>query len=57
MIPIGFLMITITPGEVAWIMSGLNLATAENILGLNASESGTFWYNGHGKLRNRNLGN
>jgi hypothetical protein len=32
-------------------MSGLNLFTSENILGLNASESGTFWYRGHGKLK------
>jgi hypothetical protein len=50
-------MITIIPGEVAWIMSGLNLFTSENILGLNASESGTFWYRGHGKLKRRVLGN
>jgi hypothetical protein len=39
------------PGEVAWIMSGLNLATSWKILGLSANESGTFWYIGHGKLK------
>jgi hypothetical protein len=39
------------PGEVACIMSGLNLVTSENILGLNANERGTFWYKGHGKLK------
>jgi hypothetical protein len=41
------------PGEVACIMSGLNLVTSENILGLNANERGTFWYKGHGKLKKR----
>lgn len=53
---IEFLTVTITPGEVAWIMSGLNFDKAENILGLNANESGTFWYNGHGKLKRRTGG-
>lgn len=38
------------PGEDAWIMSGLNRATSEIILGLSAKERGTFWYNGQGKL-------
>ena len=51
--PIEFLTVTIIPGEVAWIMSGLNFATAEYILGLSANESGTFWYSGHGKLKRR----
>jgi hypothetical protein len=41
------------PGEVACIMSGLNLVTSENILGLNANERGTFWYKGHGKLKKK----
>jgi hypothetical protein len=48
---------TIIPGEVAWIISGLNFVTSEYILGLKANESGTFWYNGHGKLKRRRLGN
>lgn len=34
--------ITMTPGDVAWIMSGLNSETLEIILGLSARESGTF---------------
>lgn len=38
------------PGEEAWIMSGLKFATSAMILGLRASESGTFWYHGKGKL-------
>lgn len=42
---------TIIPGDEAWIMSGLNWATAEIILGLSARDSGTFWYQGNGKLR------
>jgi hypothetical protein len=37
-------------------MSGLNFLTSEYILGLKASESGTFWYNGHGKLKTSSLG-
>ena len=52
-----FSAITMIPGEVAWIISGLNLFTSENILGLSASESGTFWYNGHGKLKRDRLAN
>lgn len=32
------------------MMSGLNLATSPIIRGLRASESGTFWYHGQGKL-------
>jgi len=38
------------PGEEACIISGLNFATSPIILGLSASESGTFWYHGQGKL-------
>lgn len=34
---------TITPGDEACIMSGLNRAISEMILGLSASERGTFW--------------
>ena len=34
--------VTMIPGEEAWIMSGLNFATSPIILGLSASESGTF---------------
>lgn len=34
--------LTIIPGEDAWIMSGLNFATSEIILGLRAKERGTF---------------
>jgi hypothetical protein len=51
--PIELVTVTIIPGEVTWIMSGLNFVTAEYILGLNANESGTFWYRGHGKLKRR----
>lgn len=42
---------TIMPGDEACIMSGLNWATAEIILGLSAKERGTFWYQGKGKLQ------
>ena len=38
------------PGDDACIMSGLNRATSEIILGLSAKERGTFWYKGQGKL-------
>ena len=41
---------TIMPGDEACMMSGLNRATSEMILGLSANESGTFWYQGQGKL-------
>lgn len=41
---------TIMPGDDACIMSGLNRATSEIILGLSAKERGTFWYHGQGKL-------
>lgn len=42
--------LTIIPGDDAWMISGLNLATSEIILGLRARERGTFWYQGQGKL-------
>lgn len=42
---------TMTPGDDACIISGLKLATSEMILGLRASERGTFWYQGQGKLK------
>ena len=42
--------LTIIPGDDACIMSGLNRATSEIILGLSARERGTFWYQGKGKL-------
>lgn len=38
------------PGDEACIISGLNRATSEIILGLSARERGTFWYQGQGKL-------
>nr|GMC69277.1 hypothetical protein Iba_chr03aCG5180 [Ipomoea batatas]GMD40105.1 hypothetical protein Iba_chr10aCG6170 [Ipomoea batatas] len=41
---------TYKPREVECIMSGLNLTTSEIILGLRASERGTFRYKGQGKL-------
>lgn len=39
------------PGDDACIISGLNRATSEIILGLSARERGTFWYQGQGKLQ------
>lgn len=36
-------LVTIIPGEEACIMSGLKRAISEIILGLRASERGTFW--------------
>lgn len=47
--------LTIIPGDDAWIMSGLNCLTSLIILGLNASESGTFWYHGQGKLNKKKI--
>lgn len=38
-----FVLVTIIPGEEACIMSGLKRAISEIILGLRASERGTFW--------------
>lgn len=51
--------LTIIPGDVECIISGLNWATSEIILGLSAKERGTFWYKGQGKLQNNRelLGN
>lgn len=46
-----YVTITMIPGEDAWIISGLKFATSEIILGLSARESGTFWYQGQGKLQ------
>ena len=43
-------ILAIIPGDEACIMSGLNRATSEMILGLSARDRGTFWYQGHGKL-------
>lgn len=45
---------TMIPGDDAWIMSGLNRATAEIILGLSARDIGTFRYHGRGKLPRHN---
>lgn len=42
------------PGDDACIMSGLNFATSEIILGLRARDRGTFLYHGQGKLKIRN---
>lgn len=39
------------PGDDACMISGLKRATAEIILGLSASERGTFRYHGQGKLQ------
>lgn len=43
--------ITITPGDEACIISGLNFATSDTILGLRAKDRGTFVYHGQGKLK------
>lgn len=43
--------LTMIPGDDACIISGLNRATSEIILGLSARERGTFWYQGQGKLQ------
>lgn len=39
------------PGDEACMISGLNCETADIILGLSASDRGTFWYHGKGKLK------
>lgn len=41
---------TMNPGEDAWIISGLKFFTSLYMRGLNASDIGTAWYQGRGKL-------